>query len=283
MRTPDFVSVGHLCCDLVDGRRILGGSASYSSLTARRLGRNVGVVTAVASDFPFLATFENVSISISTAPSSSTTVFRNSYRNGLREQFVKSVAAPIRSEDVPEPWTATPIVYICPIADEVMPDVPERFRDSIIGMGAQGWFRKWDSTGRVRKKEWTNVAEVTRHADAVVYSELDTDDPYGLAREIVQRTQIVIVTQSSRGADLFTRDMKTHVPAFPIEEIDPTGAGDVFAAAFLVRYQERNDPVEAAKFACCAASFVCEKEGTEGIPTLEQVIERKKKYDEMCE
>ena len=40
--------------------------------------------------------------------------------------------------------------------------------------------------------------------------------------------------------------------------LDPTGAGDVFATAFLVRYQETGNPSEAAVFACCAASCVVE-------------------------
>ncbi|NQU07089.1 MAG: ribokinase, partial [Candidatus Abyssubacteria bacterium] len=40
MSALDFVAVGHLCCDVVDGRKILGGSASYASLTARKLGRS---------------------------------------------------------------------------------------------------------------------------------------------------------------------------------------------------------------------------------------------------
>jgi sugar/nucleoside kinase (ribokinase family) len=240
-------------------------------------------VTSVAPDFPFFATLENRLISIVTAASASTTVFRNSYQNGLREQFVKSVAAPIRATDVPETWTSAAIAYICPIANEVAPDIPDRFRSYMLGIGAQGWFRKWDSTGQVRRKKWTNAAEVTRHADAVIYSELDTDEPYALAEDIAGHTPIVVVTQASRGANLFLSSRRVHVPAFPIEEIDPTGAGDAFAAAFLVRHQECGDPVEAAKFACCAASFVCEKEGTEGIPALEQVLERKKKYDDMYE
>ncbi|MBI4830469.1 MAG: hypothetical protein HY801_02725 [Candidatus Lindowbacteria bacterium] len=281
MRTPDFVAVGHLCCDLMDDRQILGGSASYSSLTARRLGRSVGIVTAVAPDFPFRRTFEENSMSICGAPSTSTTIFRNTYRDGAREQFIRSVAAPIHAADVPEAWAAAPIVYICPIADEVMPGVLVRFRNSMIGIGAQGWFREWDSTGRVKRKKWANAADVARYAGAVIYSELDTDEPYALVADIAEHTPIIIVTQSSRGAELFLKSGRVHVPAYEIEEVDPTGAGDVFAAAFLVRHHECGDPVEAAKFACCAASFVCEKEGTEGIPTLAQVVERKRKYDEL--
>lgn len=274
MNAPDFLAVGHLCCDIVDGRRIVGGSASYASLTARGLGRAAGVVTAVADDFPFTETFQDISIANISSPT--TTTFRNVYRGGVREQFVTNVAPSIGATHIPDHWTNADIVYVCPVADEVMPDVVRRFPNSLIGIGAQGWLREWDEAGRVRKRRWTDAGGVVSHADAVVFSELDVDEPYVFAEEVAGLAPIVLVTQSSLGADLFVERERIHVPAYEIEEIDPTGAGDVFAAAFLVRYRERGDAVEAADFACCAASFVCEKEGTEGIPTLREVLARMK-------
>jgi sugar/nucleoside kinase (ribokinase family) len=48
--------------------------------------------------------------------------------------------------------------------------------------------------------------------------------------------------------------------------VDPTGAGDVFAAAFLVRYHLEGDPWEAAAAATCAASMSVEGEGWSTVP-----------------
>ncbi|GAB4330088.1 MAG: PfkB family carbohydrate kinase [Candidatus Abyssubacteria bacterium] len=280
METPEFLAVGHLCLDLMDGRKILGGSASYASLTARALGCRVGIVTSLSEDFPFLGEFRE--IEIQAIPSPSTTTFRNVYHNGVREQFISGVAAQIGAEHVPDSWTGAEIVYLCPIADEVLPDVPARFgKSSLIGVGAQGWFRKWDDSGRVRQKRWSQARDILPHVHVVIYSELDLDEPYAFAEEVSKLTPIVIVTQSCRGAEVFVDRQRIHVPAFDIREIDPTGAGDVFAAAFLVRYRETCDAVESAKFACCAASFVCEKEGTKGTPTRDQVEERLKAYNKM--
>ena len=277
MSDPDFVVVGHLCSDLVAERKILGGSASYASLMARALRRRVGVVTAVADDFPFRNAFRGISIRNIRSPS--TTTFRNFYRNDAREQFVNGVAASIHASHIPERWTNAEIAYICPIANEVMPDALERFRGSIIGVGAQGWLRKWDESGQVKKRRWVDAESLVSRVDVVIFSELDMDGPYDFARDIANIAPIVIVTQSDRGAELFTGNERIHVPAFKIHEIDPTGAGDVFAAAFLAKYGDCGNPVEAAEFACCAASFICEKEGTEGIPSLDQVLERRQEYE----
>jgi len=277
--TPDFLAVGHLSCDIIDGRRILGGSASYASLTARKLGRKAGILTAIADDFPFLDLLHD--ITIRTIPSKSTTTFRNIYHDGLREQFISDIARSIGPSDIPERWLEAQIVYLCPIANEGIPETTACFQASLVGVGAQGWFRKWDSTGRVCKADWNSAVSVAKAADVIVYSELDTDAPYELAGNLSRHCPIIVVTRSSQGADLFTDGKRIHVPAFEIEEVDPTGAGDVFAASFLIQYQYSRDAISSAKFACCAASFVCEKEGTEGIPTLEMVYKRLRQYDEV--
>jgi sugar/nucleoside kinase (ribokinase family) len=44
--------------------------------------------------------------------------------------------------------------------------------------------------------------------------------------------------------------------------VDPTGAGDAFAAAYLIALDEGADPWQAARFAAAAASFVVEAVGS---------------------
>jgi sugar/nucleoside kinase (ribokinase family) len=53
--------------------------------------------------------------------------------------------------------------------------------------------------------------------------------------------------------------------------VDPTGAGDVFATAFLIRLAETGDPGQAARFANVTASFSVEGWGMAAIPTRLQV------------
>jgi sugar/nucleoside kinase (ribokinase family) len=45
-----------------------------------------------------------------------------------------------------------------------------------------------------------------------------------------------------------------HVPAPHVAEVDPTGAGDTFAAAFVTAYRNRPDAVAAAEQACGIAA-----------------------------
>jgi sugar/nucleoside kinase (ribokinase family) len=82
------------------------------------------------------------------------------------------------------------------------------------------------------------------------------------------------MTQGARGCTVFVNGEARQIPGFPAREVDPTGAGDVFAAAFLVRLSETHDPFQAARFANATASFCVEASGVTGIPTREQVQAR---------
>jgi len=77
-----------------------------------------------------------------------------------------------------------------------------------------------------------------------------------------------------QGAVVYVGGSEHRVAAFDVVEVEPTGAGDVFATAFFVSYQASGDAIAAARFANCAASFVVQGAGTGAIPTMAQVRER---------
>ena len=56
----------------------------------------------------------------------------------------------------------------------------------------------------------------------------------------------VIVTLGSRGCIVVARSRLVHVPAEPLD-VDPTGAGDAFAAAYVVERGRGHGPFQAAK------------------------------------
>ena len=57
------------------------------------------------------------------------------------------------------------------------------------------------------------------------------------------------------------------------KEVDPTGAGDVFGTAFLLRYAETRDALVAARFANVVASMSVEAQGIDAIP-MRDVVEQ---------
>ncbi len=84
--------------------------------------------------------------------------------------------------------------------------------------------------------------------------------------------QIAAVTCGENGS--YWADTKEcfHQPAFPVNVVDTTGAGDVFHGAALLAVLEKFSLKETAIFASAVSAFVCcHVGGKVGIPTMEKV------------
>lgn len=271
--TPiDYLIIGHVVQDVVPEGYTVGGTATYSSITARNLGRRPGIVTRLAPDFVWPPALHNVAVH--RVPSAHTTTFHNIYRDGHRQQFLLSVADAMQPEDIPPAWRGAPIVHLGPLNRELDTRFARLFPGALVGVTPQGWLRQWDEAGRVRMRPWEEAPEILPHVDVLVLSEEDLNGNAGLMDEYARLTRIAVMTQGRRGCVVFTGGRAYAVSGFPAAEVDPTGAGDVFAAAFFIRLQETGNPVEAARFANATASFCVEAPGITGIPTREQVEER---------
>lgn len=62
------------------------------------------------------------------------------------------------------------------------------------------------------------------------------------------------------------------IPAFPIEAVDSTAAGDAFNAAFAIGLLRGESPSESARFGCAVAAISVSRHGAQpSMPTLEEV------------
>jgi len=278
---PQFVAIGHLVHDVAECGLILGGAAAYSSITARRLGLHAGVISAVGKDFLHYEKLDGILLALVGATRASplqhdlTTTFANTYdEHGMRKQMIKSVSATIHPEHIPPEWLDAEIAYLCPMADEVDPSIVRMFPNSLIGVSPQGWMREWNADGQVSPRKWKDASNILPHVDVLVMSEEDISPFPEVVDEYVDLAEIMVLTRGERGSTLFHDGQVIDSPAFPTHTVDPTGAGDVFAVAFLMEFHRTRDLYKASVFANCTASFVVEKQGTEGIPDLDRVHSR---------
>ena len=276
---PDFVVIGHVTRDETPQGVVLGGTVTYTAITARNLGYRAAVLTRAADNIPTPERLEG--IQLVRRPSPTTTTFRNIYRGGHRQQYVRDVADPIVVGDLPTEWRAARIALLAPVAGEVASELAHVFapptsdRASLIGVTPQGWMRQWDETGRVSPRSWSQAQDILPHVRVLVLSEEDLGEHVGLLELYRALTPIVVLTRGAKGCTVYERGREPFdSPAFKATEVDPTGLGDVFTAAFLIRLFETNELADAARFANCTASFALEAEGTAGIPTREMVESR---------
>jgi sugar/nucleoside kinase (ribokinase family) len=261
--SPAFLAVGHVTSDLIGGDEVLGGAALYASVQARALGQRARVLTACHRDWrgrKLLKTFESRQI-----PSAATTTFAYESVVGARAARLVALADPITPEELPEGWAGSEIALLCPVFREVDPAFADLLRPRLLAVAPQGWMRKIGEGGRVEWSPWDGSEPVLARASALFFSEEDAPAAEALGAAYAERVPIVVLTRGPRGATIWAEGARFEVPAVPAREVDPTGAGDVFAAAFLVARLEGAEAREAARFAAAAAACAVEAPGVGGI------------------
>ncbi len=67
--------------------------------------------------------------------------------------------------------------------------------------------------------------------------------------------ELIILKLGKKGATVFTREKSIEIPAYLVEEVDPTGAGDCFDAGFLCGILERKSFEECGRIASAAGAL----------------------------
>jgi len=268
----DYLAIGHATLDRSPTGHVPGGTVTYAARVAKALGCRVAVVTSVAADLDLDLVFPGIAVeNIST---SNTTIFENKYEKGVRQQKIFSVAKTILKQHIPNAWIRAPIVHFGPIANEIDPSIIGLFSNSLVGLTPQGWFRRWDEDGRVISAEWLEADEALPMAASVVLSKEDLANPDSL--ELYrERARLLVLTEQAGGCRVYCQGEERHFPAPSVKEVNPTGAGDTFAAAYFVRlHQTRGNPWAAAEFANqVAAVSVTQDTLDDKIKAISQIVD----------
>jgi len=284
---PDLLTIGHVTRDILPDKTFsLGGTATFAALTAYRLGLVASIITCADTELQAELPARLPEIGLAVSTSSATTAFVNIYHEGFRTQYLRARADQLQLEDVPEAWCKASIVLFGPLDQELSPALVRLFprhSGSVFAATPQGWLRRWDKDGRVWPAPWTAAGEILplldvlilSHDDLLPFANGNRTDADAMLSQWSMQVPLLVATDGRHGATLFQQGIAERFPAYPAHEVDPTGAGDVFAAAFLVHYHRHSDPREAVDFANCVASLSIERVGIAGIPTMEMVRERK--------
>jgi sugar/nucleoside kinase (ribokinase family) len=264
------LAIGHVTWDLRPEGRVIGGTAAYAGITAARLGLKAAILTSCG---PGLLSEDPLpGVEVRSVSARQSTVFENRYEGGGRTQRLLGHARRLGPADLPNDWRHVPLVLLGPVAKEVSPLLAGCFPGAMLAVTPQGWMRSWDSTGAVQLQPWRRPGPVLKHTSVLIVSHHDLTPAE--AESYAAKVPTLAITLGSKGSRLHSQGAWLDIPSFPVDTVDPTGAGDVYAAALLVRLQEGAEPFDAARFASCAASFVVQAVGTAGIPTRAQVEER---------
>lgn len=270
LQPVDYLVIGHITCDIIPPGMSIGGTVTYAALTARALGLRVGIVTSYGGE---VALSELEDIPLINYPTDCSTTFENIKTPQGRIQYIRHIAPAINLNLIPDPWRNAPIVHLGPVAQEVEPTLVRHFPTALIGITPQGWLRSWNSEGRVSPTEWPEATFVLQRVGAAVISLDDVAGDENRIEEMAASCRILAVTEGAQGTRLYWHgDVRRFRPP-EVKDIDSTGAGDIFAAAFFSRLHSTRDPWEAARFATQLAAYSVTRPGLSAIPTSEEIQE----------
>jgi sugar/nucleoside kinase (ribokinase family) len=294
----DIAVVGHFAIDQVDrdGDILppsLGGTVTFSSLAAARLGAKVAIVSKVGPDFrdDHLLVFARSGIDISGVKKveSPTTKYRLRYSGEERELTLLSRCEPIGLDDISQLYGNVKAIHLGPIAGEISIETINEVAEwkNVVLLDLQGVIRKFSKRGEVsieRSKRLPEVVEkVTIVKSALREGETVTNvsGSEKVAKSFLEMgCRIVIVTLGAQGSYVSTSGGESvFIPAIkPRKVMDYTGAGDAYAGSFLAEYLSTKDVRRSGIIASSAVSFKVEGHSTSGFATREEVEERARKY-----
>lgn len=273
MGRPTLLILGHITRDIFGSSSRLGGAAAFAARAAVLLGIDAKLVTVAPASAPELDELRGLSgLELAVASSDRITTFGHEYVAQRRQLSLLECARPLVLDDIPAAWRAPEVVYAGPVAGEC----DEALIDGLAGaygIGCiQGWLRDPVPGRRVRPRRLPERCRVPASLRAVSFSASDHPGAPDLMRELVRGGARVAVTRGRRGARVAWEQGDGWVPAEPARQIDPTGAGDVFALIFGLASWAGDEPLEAARRAALAAARVVEGPGLGTLARARQAL-----------
>ena len=247
---PALAVVGNLSRDLVDGRPPRVGGAPFWAARALRVLGSPAVVAVKCADAdrrllapPLIA----LGLPVLWLGGSSTATFSFSYDGDRRAMTVEALGDQWTPEDargIDARW-----VHVGALSRSEFPAETVAEFDGRVSFDGQGLVRP-ERTGPLELDAEFDP-ELLRHVDVLKLAEDEARVLVGEPDEESLRSlgvPEVVVTLGSRGSMVLANGKLERVPAQPVPgKIDPTGAGDAFAAAYLVSRSGGHAPVAAAR------------------------------------
>jgi hypothetical protein len=157
------------------------------------------------------------------------------------------------------------------VAKEIPQEMIHKFPDSFLGISLQGWLRQWDQNGKVSPSPLDFSLQTCPPASAVILSFEDVGGEEDWVFQYARECPLLIATRGKKGADIYIQGHVHHIPTSPEKELDPTGAGDIFACALFFHYVKHGALLEAAQFATRLAASSVKRSGLEGVPSRTEI------------
>ena len=219
----------------------LGGTVSYAALTCARLGLRVRALIGadeLAATAAELDVLRSAGVDVRIVPLATGPVFENRQEGDVRVQHVRAVSDAVPAAALPDEWRSPTAVLFGPVAGELRDEWATTLpNDCFAALAWQGLLRELVAGGPVQLQPLA-ATPLVRRANVLFVSAEDIAGGGPSLSDLLRDDQELFVTHGDNGALHFrpaagARRVRFMPPLPPRPAIDPTGAGDVFLAAYL--------------------------------------------------
>jgi hypothetical protein len=246
------LTAGHLTRDRVAEGHVPGGGVWYVSHAWRALsvpGRGVTVRAVIAADATDVPEWPG---EVAVQASGCTTTFYNTYSPAGRVMRLEVQAPAVAVASTPMAWRRCDVLLLAPVAGELdaqawLSAIEARWS----GAGLQGWLKVRTSDGQFVARPGAFDARSLAGLGVACLSDEDLGGDRAWLDSLRAVVPLVVLTHGAAGCTVFERRLGgvvavSSVAAVEAVEVDPTGAGDTFAAALMVHLADGLAPVVAA-------------------------------------
>lgn len=279
MSKPSLYTIGNLTIDDIvlwpDGQTWMGqagGNVLFSAIGARVWLKEVGLLARLGSDYPAQKLDEmrargiHPGLSQSNAPTLHDWALYEAHGG---RQFINHInsgsnqEATLDADEITAEDLHGKAYHLAPVPTEQQAKLVDRLRtsDRLISLDPhESWIIGHEKT----------LQAVLKKVDFFLPSRLEAQRLYGIdAPERAVRAfaelgpRAVVIKLGADGSLIFDarRGQSFHVPPYPADVRDTTGAGDAYCGGFLAGYLLTEDPLTAAQYGTVAASYVIEAIG----------------------
>jgi sugar/nucleoside kinase (ribokinase family) len=264
--------------------KIIGGAATYISVSASYFRKNINLVSVVGEDFPKQTIEMLQSKGISTEglqikQGEKTFFWSGRYHEDMNSRDTLDTQLNVLADFnpiIPEAYQDCEFLMLGNLSPSVQQQVIKglRNRPKLIVMDTMNF---WMDIALPELTETIGMVDVLTVNDAEARQLTGEYSLIKAARKILAMgPKYLIIKKGEHGALLFHGDNVFYAPALPLEDVfDPTGAGDTFAGGFIGYLSSTRDiSFESMKraviYGSAMASFCVEKFGLERIQNLSQ-------------
>ncbi len=269
--------VGPLTVDIFDDRVATGGAVAYAARCVAAFGVRAQVLTAAKPGFD-RAAFEGHDLHV--VDTDTTLAFRHRIVGGRRQlRVIDDAGWTLSPLDVPAGWPTPDVLLLAPLLPDDV-DVesflawPGPTHRALL---AQGLLRHVGAFGEVRAvdhpDEMLRALELRTVTVCASAEDLGDSAPEALAGNV----RTLVVTRGAGGVDVHAGGGVTHVPSTRVPVVDETGAGDVFASAYVMALATgaATSAQDAAELASVFAAGKVERPGAAALPPLADALSRR--------